>query len=126
MGGFAGAHHNTVARLEERGIARLVCACDPQAESFASEQRAWRFAERGVRVFNDYRAMLGACYADLDYVATPTPIRLHAEMHAAITSFGIPAYVEKPPTLDYLELRAHDLGRHPRAEILPRGLQFHR
>ena len=104
MGGFAAAHHNTVARLEERGIARLVCACDPQAESFAAEQQAWRFAERGVRVFNDYRAMLGACHADLDYVATPTPIRLHAEMHAAITSFGIPAYVEKPPTLDYLEL----------------------
>ena len=104
MGGFAAAHHNTVARLEERGIARLVCACDPRQESFAAEQAAWRLAERGVRVFSDYREMLGACHGELDYVATPTPIRLHAEMHAAITSFGIPAYVEKPPTLDYLEL----------------------
>jgi predicted dehydrogenase len=104
MGGFASAHHNTVARLEERGIARLVCACDPRQESFAAEQEGWRLAQRGVRVFNDYREMLGACHGELDYVATPTPIRLHAEMHAAITSFGIPAYVEKPPTLDYLEL----------------------
>ena len=104
MGGFAAAHHNTVARLEERGIARLVCACDPRQESFAAEQAAWRLAERGVRVFSDYREMLGACHGELDYVATPTPIRLHAEMHAAITSFGIPAYVEKPPTLDHAEL----------------------
>jgi len=37
-------------------------------------------------------------------VVTPTPISLHAEMHEAITAFGIPAYVEKPPTLDYAEL----------------------
>ena len=37
-------------------------------------------------------------------VVIPTPIQLHAEMHAAATSFGLPTYVEKPPTLDYLEL----------------------
>jgi predicted dehydrogenase len=104
MGGFAASHHNTVARLEERGIARLVCTCDPHAASFAAEQEAWRFAQRGVKVFADYRAMLSTCSAELDYVATPTPIALHAEMHEAITSYGIPAYVEKPPTLDYQEL----------------------
>ena len=104
MGGFAGSHHNTVARLEERGLVRLVCACDPGLADFAPEQDAWRFTERGVRVFGDYRAMLEACHGDLDYVATPTPIPLHAEMHDAITAFGIPAYVEKPPTLDHEEL----------------------
>ena len=104
MGGFAGSHHNTVARLEERGLVRLVCACDPRPEAFAAAQQTWRFAQRGVRVFDDYRSMLGACHGDLDYVATPTPISLHAEMHEAITSYGLPAYVEKPPTLDYAEL----------------------
>jgi len=104
MGGFAGSHHNTVARLEERGIVRLVCACDPRLAAFAAEQQAWRFGPRGVRAFDDYRAMLGACSGDLDYVVTPTPIQLHAAMHDAITSAGLPAYVEKPPTLDYLEL----------------------
>jgi predicted dehydrogenase len=93
-----------VARLEDRGIVRLICTCDPQSDAFSTEQESWRFAQRGVRVFSDYRAMLAACHTELDYVATPTPILLHAEMHAAITSFGIPAYVEKPPTLDYLEL----------------------
>jgi predicted dehydrogenase len=104
MGGFAGSHHNTVARLEERGIVRLVCACDPKLASFAAEQQAWRFGPRGVRAFDDYRAMLEACSGDLDYVVTPTPIQLHAAMHDAITSAGLPAYVEKPPTLDYQEL----------------------
>jgi predicted dehydrogenase len=104
MGGFAGSHHNTVARLEERGVVRLVCTCDPNLPAFAGEAQTWRFAQRGVRVFDDYRAMLGACHQDLDYVVTPTPIRLHAEMHDAITAFGIPAYVEKPPTLDFAEL----------------------
>ena len=104
MGGFAGSHHNTVARLEDRGVVRLVCACDPRPAAFAAEQQAWRFAKRGVKVFDDYRAMLAACNGELDYVATPTPIRLHAEMHEAITSYGLPAYVEKPPTLDYSEL----------------------
>jgi predicted dehydrogenase len=104
MGGFAGSHHNTVARLEERGIVRLVCACDPRRDAFPAEQQAWRFAPRGVRAFDDYRSMLGACGGELDYVVTPTPIQLHAEMHEAITALGLPAYVEKPPTLDYAEL----------------------
>lgn len=104
MGGFAGSHHNTVARLEERGIVRLVCACDPRMSDFGAERDAWRFAQRGVRVFTDYREMLDGCWRDLDYVATPTPIRLHAETHEAITARGLPAYVEKPPTLDYKEL----------------------
>ena len=104
MGGFAGSHHNTVARLEERGLIRLVCACDPRLGAFGAEQQAWRLGERRVRVFDDYRAMLAVCHGELDYVATPTPLRLHAEMHDVITSYGLPAYVEKPPTLDFLEL----------------------
>jgi predicted dehydrogenase len=104
MGGFAGSHHNTVARLEERGIVRLVCACDPRRAAFGAEQQAWRFGPRNVGVFDDYRPMLEACHGDLDYVVIPTPIQLHAEMHDAITFLGIPAYVEKPPTLDYVEL----------------------
>ena len=31
MGGFAGSHHNAVARLEERNQAKLICTCDPKA-----------------------------------------------------------------------------------------------
>jgi predicted dehydrogenase len=104
MGGFAASHHSTVLRLEERGLLRLVCACDPRQAAFADAQKAWGFERRGVRVFEDYRQMLDACSGALDYVATPTPLHLHAAMHEAITARGLPAYIEKPPTLDHEEL----------------------
>ena len=104
MGGFAGWHHNTVAKLEERGHARLVCTCDPAAADFAAQQAAWKFAARGVSVFPDYRTKLAACHAQLDLLVVPTPIQLHAEMHRAAVELGLPVYLEKPPTLDYLEL----------------------
>src|SRR5207237_9307357 len=32
--------------------------------------------------------------------------QLHAEMHAAATARGLPVYLEKPPTLDHVELEA--------------------
>ncbi len=104
MGGFAGSHHSAVAKLEERGQARLICTCDPRAQFFAVEQQTWKFAQRGVSVFNDYRSMLDACHRDLDLVVIPTPIQLHAEMHAACVGLGLPTYLEKPPTLDEAEL----------------------
>lgn len=104
MGGFAATHHGTVARLEERGEAKLVCTCDPRAPDFAPQQQQWNLAGRGVQVFEDYRAMLEACHRDLDMVVIPTPIQLHAEMHGAAASFGLPSYLEKPATLDHAEL----------------------
>lgn len=104
LGGFAGSHHQAIARLEERGHARLVCTCDPRREFFVTEQQMLRFPARGVQVFQDYRAMLDACHRELDMVVIPTPIQLHAAMHAAASACGIPAYLEKPPTLDIAEL----------------------
>jgi predicted dehydrogenase len=104
MGGFAGWHHNTVLKLEERGHARLICTCDPQAAAFVQQQQDWKFNARGVSVFPDYKTMLAACGAQLDLLVVPTPIQLHAEMHRAGVELGLPVYLEKPPTLDYLEL----------------------
>ncbi|HEY0944805.1 MAG TPA: Gfo/Idh/MocA family oxidoreductase [Opitutaceae bacterium] len=113
MGGYAGAHHHALLQLEEKSEARLVCTCDPQAKAFAVEQELWKFSRRGVRVFDDYRRMLEACGRELDLLVVPTPIPLHAEMHRAGVELGIPVYLEKPPTLDYLELEemiARDQG----------------
>lgn len=104
MGGFAGAHHQAIARLEDRGRAKLVCTCDPLLPAFEAEQHAWRLGARGVALFTDYRAMLQACHSQLDMVVIPTPIQLHAEMHEAAASLGLPSYLEKPPTLDHAEL----------------------
>lgn len=124
MGGFAAAHHGTIARLEERGEAKLVCTCDPKAALFAQQQEVWKFAARGVQVFEDYRAMLERCHRELDIVVIPTPIQLHAEMHAAAAAFGLPSYLEKPATLDYAELEqmiATDV-RLPKASLV--GFNF--
>ena len=104
MGGFAGSHHGTVLRLEERGEVRLICTCDPQAENFLPQQSQWKLAKRGVRVFEDYRVMLESCHRELDLVVIPTPIQLHAEMHASATALGLSTYLEKPATLDFAEL----------------------
>jgi predicted dehydrogenase len=104
LGGFAASHHQVIARLEERGHARLVCTCDPDPDRYGGEQANLRFVSRGVQVFRDYRAMLDACHRQLDLVVIPTPIQLHADMHAAATAHGLPTYLEKPPTLDYAEL----------------------
>lgn len=124
MGGFAGSHHHAIMRLEERAQARLVCTCDPDLERFAGEQQSWRLAARGVKIFSDYRAMLEACRRDLDMVVIPTPIQLHAEMHAAVTALGIPTYLEKPPTLDYAELEQMITkdSRAPKASLV--GFNF--
>jgi predicted dehydrogenase len=114
MGGFAGVHHDTVAALEAEGEFRLVAACDPAMDAFAARAEALRFAERGVRCFTDYRALLDACASDLDMVTIPTPIPLHAPMHRAAVAHGLAVYLEKPPTLDARELEAMiaaDTGR---------------
>jgi predicted dehydrogenase len=104
MGGFASVHHDVIARLESTGEYRLVCACDLRMEAFAERQTALRFAERGVRIFTDYRDMLEACRPELEVVSLPTPIPLHAPMHRACVERGLAVYLEKPPTLDYAEL----------------------
>ena len=48
--------------------------------------------------------MLDACHRELDVLVVPTPIQLHAEMHRAGVERGLGVYLEKPPTLDFLEL----------------------
>ncbi|MCM8764501.1 MAG: gfo/Idh/MocA family oxidoreductase, partial [Candidatus Omnitrophica bacterium] len=60
--------------------------------------------ERNVEIFNDYIEMLERFYEKLDFITIPAPIHLHAEMHAACVKRQIPVYLEKPPTLDYLQL----------------------
>lgn len=104
MGGFAATHHDVVANLEASGEYRLVATCDPAMDRFAERQQTLRFAERGVRLFTDYLALLEACRTDLDVVTIPTPIPLHAPMHRAVVERGLAVYLEKPPTLDHAEL----------------------
>jgi predicted dehydrogenase len=105
LGGFAGSHHQAVARLEEAGHAKLICTCDPNPSAFEAERHALRLNARGVYVGDDYVPMLDAHRERLDMVTVPTPIPLHAEMHAQVTARGLPTYLEKPPTLHHAELQ---------------------
>lgn len=104
MGGFAGSNHDAVKQLEADGRCKLICACDPNVESFTERMAEWDLVGRGVRVFGDYIEMLDACRDTLDVVTIPTPVPLHAPMHRACVERGLAAYLEKPPTLDYAEL----------------------
>lgn len=104
MGGFAGAHHDAARRLEEEGLCRVVCTCDPALDRFAERQTSLRFAERGVRVYPDWEEMLTAEAGELDLVTIPTPVPLHAPMHRACVERGLAVYLEKPPTVNIAEL----------------------
>jgi predicted dehydrogenase len=104
LGGYAYTHHQAILRLERENEARLICTCDPSAAVFTDKKSALNFARRGVKFFDNYRAMLEACAGELDLVVIPTPLALHAEMHRACVEAGIACYLEKPPTLDGSEL----------------------
>ncbi len=104
MGGYAARHHDVLLQMEKTKEARLVCTCDPAADSFSEEREKWRLDERGVTVDADYISMLDQHAGGLDIVIIPTPIPLHAEMHREVIRRGLAAYLEKPPTLDPLEL----------------------
>lgn len=105
MGGFAQNHHKAVAQLERSGRCRLICACDPERESFADRARELDFEPRGVRFHDHYLSMLDAHRDELDLVTIPTPIPLHAPMHRACVERGLPVYLEKPPTLSCEEMQ---------------------
>lgn len=104
LGGYAGAHHAAALRLEAEGTARLVATCDPALDSFGARCVELNFARRGVATFRDYRDMLAAIKGKADFAVIPTPIALHADMHAACIEAGLAVYLEKPPTLDPDEL----------------------
>jgi predicted dehydrogenase len=104
MGGYAGRHHEAVLHLEQEGRCRLIATCDPAAARFADRAATWRLAERGVSIHAAYPEMFARHAGALDLVVIPTPIPLHAEMHAAAVGAGLTVYLEKPPTLDPVEL----------------------
>lgn len=124
MGGFAGVHHDAALKLEQAGLVRVVCGCDPAMEKFAQRRQALRFDERGVRTFGHYLEMLDACRDELDFVTIPTPIPLHAAMHKACVERSLPVYLEKPPTLDWRELEAMLAVEHAAKKLTNVGFNF--
>jgi predicted dehydrogenase len=106
LGGYARHHHLTLQRLENAGLCRVVATCDPSAKALLAQNADLRLGERGVKIFADFVSMLAGIQGAADCVTLPTPIHLHAPMHRACIEAGLPAYVEKPPTLWWEELEA--------------------
>ena len=104
VGGYSRHHHLTLQRLEAAGLCRVVATCDPAGHAAQPENAELRVAERGVRVYPDFPAMLEGIAGAADAVTLPTPIHLHAPMHRACVERGLPVYLEKPPTLWWEEL----------------------
>jgi predicted dehydrogenase len=104
LGGFAQSHHKTILKLEQQGLCKLLCTCDPAPDAFQDKMTEWEFEGRGVKVFDHYLKMLDEFGGKLDVCTIPTPVPLHAEMHKACVERGIAVYLEKPPTVNYAEL----------------------
>lgn len=98
-GGFSLHHHRILRRLEGESICRLLCTCDPSVENLAGAEKELAFSERGVAVYQSLEEMLHQHGRELDGIILPTPLPLHASMHALCVQAGIPCYLEKPPTL---------------------------
>src|SRR5687767_3821427 len=89
LGGFAASHHRALLALENEGLCQVIGACDPFPNSFLKERNEWRFAERGVRVFGDWQAMLAMLADELDVLTVPAPLPLHAPIHKAAVEQGL-------------------------------------
>ncbi len=103
IGGYANSHHEVMRALEEEGLLQVRSTCDPKASELLALQELLGFAERGVRVSPDFAGMFDQ---SLDLVSVSAPIHLHATMHRTCVDHGAACYLEKPPTLDPVELAA--------------------
>ncbi|TLS52686.1 Gfo/Idh/MocA family oxidoreductase [Paenibacillus antri] len=91
-GGFGNVHLRELTRLEDEGVLRLAAASDVRVP----EQSAKLIADRGLRVYSDYREMLAA-ETGADFVIVSTPIQLHAPMCCDAMEAGYHVLLEKPP-----------------------------
>jgi predicted dehydrogenase len=103
VGGFAGDHHAALAQMEEDGECRVVATCDPDSSRVAAAAERFRFEDRQVRTFPGLSEMLAE--SEPDVVMLPTPIPLHAEHHRLAVASGAGCYLEKPPSLWWLEFQ---------------------
>jgi predicted dehydrogenase len=104
IGGFAEAHHRAFYSFEREGVAKVLATCDPALEDLRSLTGELMFESRGVRTFVDFDAMLGDLPCDPTLGVLATPIPCHASMHKALVERRMACYLEKPPTLNPLEL----------------------
>jgi predicted dehydrogenase len=92
--GYARALIHCIDDLAQRGRGRLVAAM--LRNKAAYPEVATNLASKGVRIYEDYRAMLDACQNQVDVVVVPTAIHHHAPIAGAAMQAGYHVFVEKP------------------------------
>lgn len=103
-GGFAQVHHDRLQKLEKNGLIKVLATADPNPAMLANAETKFSLSARGVKTFPEYKSMLAYLKEqNAAFVTIPTPVPLHAEMHAAVIEKGLAVYLEKPPTLDLAE-----------------------
>ena len=106
--GYASVHHRGIAHGEKLGLCRLeaVTMLKPYREELGEPEKAAEFAERGVRIYDDYRAMLEGERGRVRLVTVPTGIALHAPMSIDALNAGYDVYCEKPMAGTVADARA--------------------
>ena len=106
IGGYARAHHEIALELETAEELQLIATCDPRHRELQQLSEHFAFSNRSIEVLESFVVMMERHGKDADLVTIATPIHLHAVMHEAVVSRNLACYLEKPPTLDPLELDA--------------------
>lgn len=109
IGGFAERHHESLLKLEQQGLVKVRAVCDPGVNQLGELLEKFAFAERGVALYDDFEEMLARHAKDFtsqDWASIAAPFTVHAAMHRQCVEAGLACYLEKPPTLDPLELES--------------------
>ena len=104
LGGYASLHHRFLHQLEQEGLCKVVGTCDPYYENFDELMTKLEFERRGIPLLRSDAEMLEAIGGQTPWVCIAAPVHLHAEMHQRAVAKGCPVYLEKPPTLDPVQL----------------------
>ena len=92
--GYSRSHLEMVHTLAQEGRGRL--AASMMIDKADHPDMVTEFEADEVRVFDDYANMLDLCRGEVDIVALPVPIHLHAPMAVAALQAGYHVLVEKP------------------------------
>jgi len=122
LGGYASLHHRFLFQLEQEGMCKVVATCDPNPEAFSAMMADLHFEERGIRLFRSDEAMLDAIGSQSPWVCIAAPVHLHADMHRRAVENGCPVYLEKPPTLDPVQLE--EMIAVEKQAVLPTNVGF--
>ena len=96
IGNYAQSYHHSIAQMKKEGFAELIAVAENRQENYRDEIS--RLKDDGVRMYDDYNELLRAEKGNIDFVALPIGIHLHAPMTMAALEAGFQVICEKPLT----------------------------